>query len=196
MCTLFCNERENLPDPTARMAAWGGFTTAQNCLIPKGPPKLDTVNVPPWEWRLYYKRLFPKDRYAQWVSRFCSPHNLPALRCSLLLFEPTTELLLQLWTDLSCLRPGISHWYSSVIRNLCKTNSLLNAVLHTHLHHRNIQPIFCLHCDVDVYVFKPTYRMVKMFAKPEIFKSLQSMYLLADVIISPWTIALRNFSES
>lgn len=39
-------------------------------------------------------------------------------------------------------------------------------------------------------------KMVKMSAKPKIFKSLSSMYLLADVIISPRTIALRNFPES
>jgi hypothetical protein len=35
------------PDPTARMPDWGGLTMAQNCLTPNGPPKLDTVNVPP-----------------------------------------------------------------------------------------------------------------------------------------------------
>jgi hypothetical protein len=39
--------RSVLPDPTARMPDWGGLMMAQNCLIPKGPPKFDTVNVPP-----------------------------------------------------------------------------------------------------------------------------------------------------
>lgn len=34
-------------DPTARMPAWGGLMIAQNCLTPNGPPRLDTVNVPP-----------------------------------------------------------------------------------------------------------------------------------------------------
>lgn len=29
------------------MPDWGGLIMAQNCLIPKGPPKFDTVNVPP-----------------------------------------------------------------------------------------------------------------------------------------------------
>ena len=37
----------SLPDPTAKMPDWGGFIMAQNCLIPKGPPKFDTVKVPP-----------------------------------------------------------------------------------------------------------------------------------------------------
>lgn len=37
----------NLPDPTAKIPACGGFMMAQNCLMPNGPPKLDTVNVPP-----------------------------------------------------------------------------------------------------------------------------------------------------
>lgn len=49
--TTFCwkdiIEVSDLPDPTARMPAWGGLMMAQNCLIPKGPPKFDTVNVPP-----------------------------------------------------------------------------------------------------------------------------------------------------
>lgn len=39
----------NLPDPTARMADCGGLMIAQNCLMPKGPPKLLMVNVPPCE---------------------------------------------------------------------------------------------------------------------------------------------------
>lgn len=44
------DEKEhNLPEPTARMPAWGGLMMAQNCLMPKGPPKFDTVNVPPCE---------------------------------------------------------------------------------------------------------------------------------------------------
>lgn len=108
MCTLLLWERESLPDPTARMAAWGGFTTAQNCLIPKGPPKLDTVNVPPCQRNYYQLSFFPKDGYNQGVCEWTLlPHNLLALSCSLLLSEPMTELLLQLWTDLSCLRPGI-----------------------------------------------------------------------------------------
>lgn len=33
----------------AKIADWGGFMMAQNCLIPKGPPKFDMVNVPPWK---------------------------------------------------------------------------------------------------------------------------------------------------
>ena len=36
-----------LPDPTAKIPAWGGLIMAQNCLMPNGPPKFDTVNVPP-----------------------------------------------------------------------------------------------------------------------------------------------------
>lgn len=36
-----------LPEPIAKIADCGGFTMAQNCLIPKGPPKFDTVKVPP-----------------------------------------------------------------------------------------------------------------------------------------------------
>lgn len=36
-----------LPDPTARIPDCGGLMIAQNCLMPKGPPRLDTVNVPP-----------------------------------------------------------------------------------------------------------------------------------------------------
>lgn len=48
----------------------------------------------------------------------------------------------------------------------------IESVFCTHLHHRNIQPIFTLHYHVDVYVFKPIERMVKMFAKPAKYKSL------------------------
>ena len=40
-------ENRNLLVPTARMAACGGLMMAQNCLIPKGPPRLEIVNVPP-----------------------------------------------------------------------------------------------------------------------------------------------------
>lgn len=38
-----------IPDPTARMPDCGGLIMAQNCLIPNGPPKLDTVKVPPYK---------------------------------------------------------------------------------------------------------------------------------------------------
>lgn len=38
-----------LPDPTAKIPDWGGLIMAQNCLMPNGPPKLDTVNVPPYK---------------------------------------------------------------------------------------------------------------------------------------------------
>lgn len=37
----------SLPEPTARMHDWGGLTMAQNCLTPNGPPKFETVKVPP-----------------------------------------------------------------------------------------------------------------------------------------------------
>lgn len=40
-----------LPDPTARMPDWGGLTIARNCSTPKGPPKFDMVNVPPYQGR-------------------------------------------------------------------------------------------------------------------------------------------------
>ena len=35
------------PPPTAKMQAWGGFTTALNSVMPN-IPKFDTVKVPPW----------------------------------------------------------------------------------------------------------------------------------------------------
>lgn len=41
--------KEDLPEPTARMPDWGGLMMAQNCLMPKGPPKFDTVKVPPYK---------------------------------------------------------------------------------------------------------------------------------------------------
>lgn len=44
---IFILKVQAVPDPTAKMADWGGLMMAQNCLIPKGPPRFETVNVPP-----------------------------------------------------------------------------------------------------------------------------------------------------
>lgn len=102
-----CNQVPILPEPTARMPDWGGLMIAQNCLMPKGPPKLETVNVPPWKRN---KTKFVSNSHkttVHWPTETeFQPRNLLVSSYSLLLFGPNSSPRQQFWIDLSCLHPA------------------------------------------------------------------------------------------
>lgn len=68
---------------------------AQNCLTPKGPPRFDTVNVPPYKI-IFTELLGIKLLLLDPCNYILIPHNFLVSSCSLWPSEPNSSLPLQL----------------------------------------------------------------------------------------------------
>lgn len=98
------------PDPTARMPDWGGLMMAQNCLIPNGPPKLETVNVPPCKVNhptsINHHEVIIHGPIKSIHTELRLPRNLGVSSCFLWLLRPIVWPLLLSLKGLSCQHPA------------------------------------------------------------------------------------------